>query len=153
MSNSFNGKISKKDFFNEIKDCKTFDLKDFKKEIISEEFDEETGISTTILKVQGQFSSIMKKMIKPVNEKDSILELILKELKEIKTDVAELKNDVAELKNDVAKLKNDVAELKNDVAELKQDVADIKVRVSNLEKDVSDIKRCPTIKKELAELS
>ena len=132
MSNSFNGKISKKDFFNEIKDCKTFALKDFKKEIISEEFDEETGISTTILKVQGQFSSIMKKMIKPVNEKDSILELILKEIKEIKTDVAELKNDVAELK---------------------QDVADIKVRVSNLEKDVSDIKRCPTIKKELAELS
>ena len=60
----------------------------------------------------------MKKTIKPVNEKDSILELILKELKEIKTDVA-----------------------------------DIKVRVSNLEKDVADIKRCPTIQKELAALS
>ena len=74
----------------------------------------------------------MKKTIKPVNEKDSILELILKELKEIKTDVAELKTDVAELKQDVA--------------ELKQDVADIKVRVANIEK-------CPTIQKELAALS
>ena len=121
MSNSFSGKISVKDFISEIKGCKTIDLKDFKKEIISEEVDEETKSSTTITKVEGHFSGIMKKTIKPADGKDTILDLILKELKEIKTDVSELKQDVLELKKDVADLK----------------------------KDVADIKRCPTIQKEL----
>ena len=105
MNDSFNGKISEKDFINEIKGCKTIDLKNFKKEIISEKIDEQTGSSTTILKVERHFSAIMKKTIKPTKEKDPILELILKELKEIKTDVTELKHDVAELKKDVADIK------------------------------------------------
>ena len=125
MSNSFSGKISIKDFISEIKDCKTIDLKDFKKEIISEEIDEQTGSSTTITKVEGHFSGIMKKTTKPSKEKDSILELILKELKEIKTDVADIKVRVTNLEKDVTELKQDVA----------------------------DIKRCPTIQKELAALS
>ncbi|MDE6429079.1 MAG: hypothetical protein K2K18_01050, partial [Malacoplasma sp.] len=71
-------------------------------------------------------------MIKPVNEKDSILELILKELKEIKTDVSDIKVRVTNLE---------------------KDVSEIKVKVTILEKDVADIKRCPTIQKELVELN
>ena len=152
MKNSFSGKISVKDFISEIKGCKTIDLKDFKKEIISEEIDEETKSSTTITKVEGHFSGIMKKTIKPTDKKDTILDLILKELKEIRTDVSELKQDVTELKQDVADIKvrvtnleKDVTELKQDVTELKQDIADIKIRVSNIEK-------CPTVQKELVTL-
>ena len=125
MSNSFSGKISVKDFISEIKGCKTIDLKDFKKEIISEEIDEETKSSTTITKVEGHFSGIMKKTVKPTDKKDTILDLILKELKEIRTDVADIKVRVTNLEKDVAELKQDVA----------------------------DIKRCPTIQKELATLS
>ena len=135
MSNSFSGKISVKDFISEIKGCKTIDLKDFKKEIISEEVDEETKSSTTITKVEGHFSGIMKKTIKPADGKDTILDLILKELKEIKTRVTNIETDVADIKVRVTNLESDVA--------------DIKVRVTNLEKDVADIKRCPTIQKEL----
>ena len=125
MSNSFSGKISVKDFISEIKGCKTIDLKDFKKEIISEEIDEETKSSTTITKVEGHFSGIMKKTVKPTDKKDTILDLILKELKEIRTDVADIKVRVTNLEKDVAELKQDVA----------------------------DIKKCPTIQKELAALS
>ena len=61
---------------------------------------------------------------KITNSKDNILELILKEIREIKEDVAILKEDVAILKEDVAVLKQDVA----------------------------DIKKCPTVAKELAKL-
>ncbi|MDE5545688.1 MAG: hypothetical protein K2I76_03665 [Malacoplasma sp.] len=85
MSNSFNGKISEKEFINEIKGCKTIDLKDFKKEVISEKVDKQTGVYTTILKIDGYFNITMKKAIRPTKDKDSILELILQELKEIKT--------------------------------------------------------------------
>ncbi|MDE6646157.1 MAG: hypothetical protein K2J69_02490, partial [Malacoplasma sp.] len=94
--------------------------------------DEETKSSTTITKVEGHFSGIMKKTIKPTDKKDTILDLILKELKEIRTDVSELKQDVTDIKVRVTNLEKDVAELKQDVA---------------------DIKRCPTIQKELAALS
>ena len=120
----FNGKVSEKEFISEIKGCKVIDLKDFTKEV-SEKVDKESGTSTTTIKIKGWFSAVMKKITKPTENKDSISNLILKELKDIKSDVAELKKDVA----------------------------DIKVRVNNLEKDVADIKRCPTIQKELAALN
>ena len=104
MNNSFSGKISVKDFISEIKGCKTVDLKDFKKEIISEEIDEETKSSTTLTKVEGHFSGIMKKTIKPTDRKDTILDLILKELKEIKTRVTNIETDVADIKVRVANI-------------------------------------------------
>ncbi|MDE5545061.1 MAG: hypothetical protein K2I76_00410 [Malacoplasma sp.] len=64
----------------------------------------------------------MKKINKKAKDKDSILELILQELKEIKVRVTNIEKDVVILKQDVFILKQDVA----------------------------DIKKCPTIQKELA---
>ena len=61
MKDPFNVKISKKKFINEIKGCETITLKDFKKEIISQSFDEKTGEYTTILKIEGHFNATIKK--------------------------------------------------------------------------------------------
>ena len=141
----FNGKVSEKEFISEIKGCKVIDLKDFTKEV-SEEVDKESGTSTTTIKVKGWFSAVMKKITKPTENKDSILNLILKELKDIKSDVTDIKVRVTNLEKDVA-------DIKVRVANLEKDVSDIKVRVTSLEKDVADIKRCPTIQKELAALN
>ena len=141
----FNGKVSEKEFISEIKGCKVIDLKDFTKEV-SEELDNKSGTSTTTIKIKGWFSAVMKKITKPTENKDSILNLILKELKDIKSDVADIKVRVTNLEKDVAELKSDVADIKVRVTNLEKDVAELK-------KDVSDIKKCPTIQKELAALN
>ncbi|MDE6429055.1 MAG: hypothetical protein K2K18_00930 [Malacoplasma sp.] len=120
----FNGDISEKEFINKIKGCKTINLKDFKEEVVSQKINEETGTSTTILNIEGHFKATMKKIDKQPKDKDSILELILQELKEIKVRVTNIEKDVVILKQDVFILKQ----------------------------DVTDIKKCPTIQKELASL-
>ena len=66
---------------------------------------------------------------------NSILNLILEELKSLKNDVGTLKSDVEELKS----LKSDVAELKSlksDMGTLKSDVEELK----SLKSDVAELK-------------
>ena len=70
----------------------------------------------------------------PMND-NSILNLILEELKSLKNDVGTLKSDVEELKS----LKSDVAELKSlksDMGTLKSDVEELK----SLKSDVAELK-------------
>ncbi|MBP1916395.1 chromosome segregation ATPase [Lederbergia galactosidilyticus] len=71
---------------------------------------------------------------------EKILNQILVEIKEIKTDVSTLKEDVSTLKEDVSVLKEDVSTLKTDVSNLKEDVSTLKTDVSNLKEDVSTLK-------------
>ncbi len=61
------------------------------------------------------------------------IQVLQKDVTEIKSDITELKTDVAELKGDVAELKGDVAELKTGQAELKSDVAELKTGQAKLE--------------------
>ncbi|MDE6082367.1 MAG: hypothetical protein K2F52_00640, partial [Malacoplasma sp.] len=51
------------------------------------------------------FKATMKKIDKKTKDKDSILELILQELKEIKVRVTNIEKDVFILKQDVADIK------------------------------------------------
>jgi predicted nucleic acid-binding Zn-ribbon protein len=51
-----------------------------------------------------------------------VLDLILNELKEIKTDVSELKTDVSELKTDVSELKTTVNRIDNNTADIREDM-------------------------------
>lgn len=64
------------------------------------------------------------------------LDLLLSEMKEVKTDVRTLKDDVQTLKGDVQTLKGDVRTLKDDVQTLKKDVSTLNKRVSTLEEKV-----------------
>ena len=66
--------------------------------------------------------------------------MILEKLDLIGRDVSELKQDVSGLKQDVSVLKQDVSGLKQDVSGLKQDVSELKQDVSVLKQDVSDLK-------------
>ena len=75
------------------------------------------------------------------------MELVLTELRglrtdmdDVKSDISVLKTNVADLKTDVVALKTDVADLKTDVVALKADVADLKTDVAVLKSDVVDIK-------------
>ena len=71
---------------------------------------------------------------------DKKLDLILSELKYIKTDVSELKTDVSELKTDVSKLKKSVSKLETDVSGLKTDVSSLKTTVNRIDNNVADIR-------------
>ncbi len=51
-----------------------------------------------------------------------VLDLILNELKEIKTDVSELKTDVSELKTDVSDLKITVNRIDNNTADIREEM-------------------------------
>ena len=66
--------------------------------------------------------------------------MILEKLDLIGRDVSELKQDVSGLKQDVSGLKQDVSGLKQDVSGLKQDVSELKQDVSVLKQDISDLK-------------
>lgn len=68
------------------------------------------------------------------------MDLILLELKEMRTDVSELKEDVSGLKADVSELKADVSGLKTDVSVLKKDVFRLERDVSGLKQEMSGIK-------------
>lgn len=61
--------------------------------------------------------------------------MILEKLDLIGRDVSELKQDVSGLKQDVSGLKQDVSELKQDVSVLKQDISDLKERMTNVEEE------------------
>ncbi|AJH77933.1 hypothetical protein [Heyndrickxia coagulans] len=71
---------------------------------------------------------------------DEILQQILHELRDLKSDVSGLKSDVSSLKSDVSGLKSDVSSLKSDVSGLKSDVSSLKSDVSSLKSDVSSLK-------------
>ena len=66
------------------------------------------------------------------------LDLIFKELYELKTDVSLLKTDVSELKTDVSELKTDVSVLKNDLSLLKTNFYDLKKNYDRYTKQDSD---------------
>ena len=70
---------------------------------------------------------------------NQILNQILYEIKDMKTDIKELKTDVGELKADVSTLKTDVRTLKTDVSELKTDVRTLKTDVSNIKNQLDDL--------------
>ena len=63
------------------------------------------------------------------------LDLIGRDVSELKQDVSGLKQDVSGLKQDVSGLKQDVSELKQDVSVLKQDISDLKERMTNVEEE------------------
>ena len=74
------------------------------------------------------------------------MELVLTELRGLRTDMDDVKSDISVLKADVADLKTDVTTLKTDVAGLKTDVAgiqsELKVvnsRLARLEQGQADI--------------
>ena len=74
------------------------------------------------------------------------MELVLTELRGLRTDMDDVKLDISVLKADVADLKTDVTALKTDVAGLKTDVAGIKSelkvvnsRLDRLEQGQADI--------------
>lgn len=67
------------------------------------------------------------------------LDLLLSEMKEIKTDVRTLKEDVQTLKSDVQTLKSDVQTLKGKVQTLTEDVSVLKQKVSSLEDKVDGL--------------
>lgn len=68
------------------------------------------------------------------------MELVLIELRGLRTDMDDVKSDISVLKADVADLKTDVTALKTDVAALKIDVAGLKTDVAVLKTDVAGIK-------------
>lgn len=68
------------------------------------------------------------------------MELVLTELRGLRTDMDDVKLDISVLKADVADLKTDVTALKTDVAALKIDVAGLKTDVAVLKTDVAGIK-------------
>ena len=68
------------------------------------------------------------------------MELVLTELRGLRTDMDDVKSDISVLKADVADLKTDVTALKTDVAGLKTDVAALKTDVAGLKTDVAGIK-------------
>lgn len=68
------------------------------------------------------------------------MELVLTELRGLRTDMDDVKSDISVLKADVADLKTDVTALKTDVAALKIDVAGLKTDVAVLKTDVAGIK-------------
>jgi chromosome segregation ATPase len=63
---------------------------------------------------------------------DEILQQILHELRDLKSDVSGLKSDVSSLKSDVSGLKSDVSSLKSDVSSLKAGQERIETKVDNL---------------------
>lgn len=74
------------------------------------------------------------------------LDLILSEIKGIKSemavmksDIAELKSDVAELKSEMAVVKSDIAKLKAEMKEVKSDIAGLKAKMAGMESDITDI--------------
>lgn len=67
------------------------------------------------------------------------LDLLLSEMKEIKTDVRTLKEDIQTLKSDVQTLKSDVQTLKGKVQTLTEDVSVLKQKVSSLEDKVDGL--------------
>ena len=69
-----------------------------------------------------------------------MLELLCRDMGEVKVSVHRLEEDVASLKEDVTVLKEDVAGLKEDVTVLKEDVAVLKEDVTVLKEDVDSIK-------------
>jgi outer membrane murein-binding lipoprotein Lpp len=58
-----------------------------------------------------------------------ILELLLKKVDSIESNVSLLKSDVTTLKSDVSTLKSDVSTLKSDVSTLKSDVSSLNKKV------------------------
>lgn len=68
------------------------------------------------------------------------MELVLTELRGLRTDMDDVKSDISVLKADVADLKTEVTALKTDVAALKIDVAGLKTDVAVLKTDVAGIK-------------
>ena len=69
-----------------------------------------------------------------------MLEMLCRDMGEVKVSVHNLEEDVAVLKEDVAVLKEDVAVLKEDVANLKEDVESLKLTQENeLRKNIMTI--------------
>lgn len=71
---------------------------------------------------------------------EKLLNEILGEIKNIKSDISELKSDVKGLKEDVTGLKGEVTLLKDEVTGLKGEVALLKNDVNVLKNDVSILK-------------
>ena len=82
------------------------------------------------------------------------LDLLLSEMKEVKTDVRTLKEDVQMLKGDVQALKGDVQTLKGDVQTLKEDVSVLKQKVSSLEDKVDELsQRTDTMEDQIVQIN
>ena len=64
------------------------------------------------------------------------MELVLTELRGLRTDMDDVKSDISVLKADVADLKTDVAVLKTDVADLKTDVAMLKTDMAGIKSEL-----------------
>ena len=64
------------------------------------------------------------------------MELVLTELRGLRTDMDDVKSDISVLKADVADLKTDVTALKTDVAGLKTDVAMLKTDMAGIKSEL-----------------
>ena len=64
-----------------------------------------------------------------------VLNQILEKLDVMNRDMHELKSDVSVLKSDVSQLKSDVSVLKSDVSQLKSDVKHLDERLTSVEKN------------------
>ena len=67
-------------------------------------------------------------------------ELVLQELRDLKTDVQGIKSDVAGVKTDVKRIESDVQGLKSEVQGVKSEVQGVKSEVQGLKSEVSEIK-------------
>jgi predicted nucleic acid-binding Zn-ribbon protein len=64
-------------------------------------------------------------------------EIVSKELKPLKADVAVLKSDVATIKGEITTVKGDVTDLKNDVATIKGEVTTMKGDLAKVRTDIN----------------
>lgn len=75
-----------------------------------------------------------------MSEKE-LLELLVRKVSGIETDIAVIKTDVAVLKTDVSGLKTDVSGLKTDVTGLKTEMKEIKTELKDVKDTVNRIEK------------
>ena len=57
--------------------------------------------------------------------------LILNELKAVRSDMSEVKHEICGLKQDVSEMKQEICEMKQDISVMKQDISKINLKLEN----------------------
>lgn len=90
-----------------------------------------------------------------------LLELLLKNQDDMKSDMASIKSDISELKENQAAMQADITGMKSDISALKSDVAEIKLDIENridptlnllLEHQLSNSDRFVSLEKDVQEI-
>ena len=64
----------------------------------------------------------------------------LRNMSDVKNDIADMKTDIANMKTDITNMKTDIANMKTDIANMKTDITNMKADITNMKSDIVQLK-------------